>query len=63
MQEIMGWADIACIWVRTYRQNGPAWLITLSVDGAHGSSGCTAYPQARAVVDEFGNLVAVKGWA
>lgn len=36
------------------------WLITLGVQICHGFKG--AYPQARAVIDDFGNLVIVRGW-
>jgi hypothetical protein len=52
------------------KHDGPqeaAWLITLCTDVKvticavieHGS---TAYPQANAVIDDFGDLVVVTGW-
>ena len=42
------------------------YLITLSISTLHGhiGGGCVeaAFPQAHAVVDDFGTLVIVRGW-
>lgn len=50
----------------TQRSRGEAelrgpYLLTLSVGVDHGRKG-DAYPQARAVMDDFGTLVLVSGW-
>ena len=48
------------------RIDGPApnWLITVSVTTEHAIAAGAAgsYPQARAVMDDFGTLVIVRGW-
>jgi len=39
-----------------------AWLLTIELGPDHVMAHGTAYPHARAVVDDFGNLVIVGGW-
>jgi hypothetical protein len=45
---------------RTYDTRVP-YLLTLCVGPQHADA-LSAYPQARAVMDDFGNLVIVRGW-
>lgn len=46
---------VECFHQRTHGASIPApWLLTLCVPG---------YPQCRAVVDDFGDLVPVEQWA
>ena len=54
-----GGAQISVSWQRTYDERQPAWLITLSISQQH-CAGIFSYPQSRAVVDDFGTLVAVR---
>lgn len=62
----MGSGKIRANWQREFDRIGAAWLITLSVgiQHAHGGGGnlFSAYPQAWAVVDDFGTLVAVEAY-
>lgn len=59
----MSEAKITCWWQRTYNANGHSYLLTLDVaPGQTAVSVDAAYPQARAVVDDFGSLVIVSGW-
>lgn len=58
--------EIGTIGLWTQRTRGEsemrgAWLLTLVVGVEH-STKTNAYPQCRAVVDDFGNLVIVGGW-
>jgi len=56
-----GFADINASWQRTYDERLPNWLITLGVYPTNAVSGL-AFPQTRAVVDDFGTLVIVRAW-
>lgn len=56
----LGRSAIGCGWHRTFDERTPAWLLTLDVMNMHGFN--ASYPQARAVVDDFGTLVIVGGW-
>ena len=48
------------------RDERQTYLITLYIKPCHGWAGggvdCAVYPQAHAVVDDFGTLVIVRGW-
>lgn len=52
-----------CCWCNTY-DRAASWLITISVGTCHayGKRATSAYPQSRAVVDDFGALVCVEAW-
>ena len=56
------------VWAcRLYQRAGAAWLMTLNMglDHAVGETGnkyVSGYPQAHAVVNDFGDLVAVEAW-
>lgn len=39
-----------------------AYLLTMHIGPEHTTPLGTAYPHARAVVDDYGNLVIVGGW-
>ena len=57
-------AMIEAMWHRM--RTAPVYLITLCIGIEHSHTGGglsgTAYPQAHAVVDDFGTLVIVRGW-
>ena len=57
-----GTSSISCWWQRTFDHRQPAWLITLSVSPNYTSRVGIAFPQSRAVVDDFGTLVIVGDW-
>jgi hypothetical protein len=50
---------------RRYDQPGAPWLVTLFLSGVRTPSGrgyTTQFPQAKCVMDDFGDLVVVWGW-
>jgi hypothetical protein len=50
---------------RNYATSGPAWLVTVPIPGlknGYHAEDSTTIPQARAVVDDFGQLTLVSGW-
>lgn len=60
--------QVRAVTSRIYDMDGPSWLVMLMV-GLAGKRGDwrdamppTGVPMARAVVDDFGNLVLVTGW-
>lgn len=55
-----GSSDVGCWWFRSYGAD-QNYLITLSITTEHAPNG-DAYPMARAVIDDFGTLVLVRGW-
>lgn len=55
-----GESQIACWWHRSYGES-QTYLVALSVGTDHGRNG-DAYPMARAVMDDFGTLVLIRGW-
>lgn len=64
-----GTAPVACTFQRIHadQRHPSCWLMTLSVGVEHGWGGGgeqrAVYPQAYAVMDNFGNRVAVEQWA
>lgn len=61
-----GKSSIRTSWQKVWEKIGATWLITLSVgiEHAHAQGGhlFAAYPQTWAVVNDFGDLVAVEGF-
>lgn len=59
-----GQAQIEASWQRC--RDRPKWLLTISISVAHGQEGggplLAAYPQAHAVMDDYGTLVCVTPW-
>lgn len=55
---------VKCSHQRTYAE-APNWLLCLSIRMCHEVEGglSAAYPTARAVIDDFGNLVIVRKWS
>ena len=57
----MSAAYVKAVWQQAHDHPGPTWLVTLQINPwVHGHIG--AYPQAWAVMDDFGNLVIVSTW-
>jgi hypothetical protein len=63
-EEVIGQARIDTSWQRLRNQS--TWLLTLVVRFDHGAGGGgplrTAFPQAHAVMDDYGTLVCVTPW-
>lgn len=52
--------NVRCAWFKCHDHTGGTYLVSLSIPITHGIE--HAYPAARATVDDFGNLVIVRGW-
>lgn len=66
MFSFSGGSQVSTYWQRSYIAAGASWVMTIAIDTAHGHAGggCldAGMPQARAVVDDYGTLVAVGSW-
>ena len=59
-----GHSRIRIDWQRLHDSSTAApWLVTLGIPPHHAAGARSwSYPQARAVIDDFGNLVVVTPW-
>jgi hypothetical protein len=59
-----GMADISVMWQKLHAEQGQPYLITVmtGVQRTTDICFCSPYPQTRAVMDDFGDLMLVRGW-